>query len=107
MDILGPSRWPDAVVQTDETLEAFEIEFAPKGTDRLKRIVSAYQTSDYGRTTFLVKSAALGKRIAPQPVYIPAALRQYHRQREIRVVPWIGLDAEEQRAVAIKSSGQR
>ncbi len=57
-------RWPDAVVESTDDRRAFEIEFAPKGTDRLKRIVDAYQVgSPYCDVVFFVKNARLGQRI--------------------------------------------
>ena len=43
---------------------AIEIEFAPKGTDRLKRIVDVYRLgSPYHDGVFFVRNAALGLRI--------------------------------------------
>jgi DNA-binding MarR family transcriptional regulator len=102
LSIRGTSRWPDAVVEAGDLREAFEIEFAPKGTDRLAGIVHAYEASDYVITTFLVKSAALGRRIARQTVELPETLRALRAPSEIRVVPWIGLGSDEQRSLAAK-----
>jgi hypothetical protein len=91
----GKRRWPDAVMESERGRRAVEIEFAPKGTDRLRRIVSAYEVSDYDQTLFLVKSVALGRRIkslVPRPLALhglPA------RAPTVRVAPWPGLAPHE------------
>jgi len=99
-------RWPDLVVQAGVDLRAYEIEFAPKGTRRLRHIVDAYETSSYAETTFMVKSLALGRRIA--------ALTGRHSpdwkllgwtSRPVRVVAWPGLPAEQHAALAAALEG--
>lgn len=78
--------------------EVYEIEFAPKGTDRLRGIVEAYELSSYDRATFLVKSAAVGRRIERVRSRTPAL--GLEERREVSVLPWIGLAEEEYRSVA-------
>ena len=90
----GPvRRWPDVVVETDSGRCAYEIEFAPKGTARVKRIVEAYEArADYERVVFMVKSASLGRRIHKLAGRNrPLAAKLDLRSTEVQVVPWIGL----------------
>jgi hypothetical protein len=99
-------RWPDAVLETAEGRRAFELEFTPKGTSRLKRIVDAYERSGYEDVTFLVKSAALGRRI--QGLRRPTDelhQRLGLRRRPVRVVPWNGLPEGEQSALVAGLAG--
>jgi hypothetical protein len=85
----------------DGCRRAFEIEFAPKGTARLRGIVGAYERSRYTEAQFLVKDAALGRRIASL-VGGPSSLQQMLELRHctVSVVPWIGLTSEQQRLLA-------
>jgi hypothetical protein len=89
-------RWPDVVVEHPDRYEAFEIEFAPKGTARLRRIIEAYQLgSPYTRTTIYVTNAALGLRIARlarRTPYVSARLSL--RSDEVVVEPWPALAPE-------------
>ena len=91
-------RWPDVVFETDAGRCAYEIEFAPKGTARLKRIVEAYETrAEYERVVFMVKSASLGRRIqklagTDQRLVVMLDLKR----AEVRVVPWIGHPAAQE-----------
>jgi len=101
-------RWPDLVVDAPDGRRAYEIEFAPKGTDRLRRIVAAYENSDYAETIFLVKSAALGRRIASLTDG-PSELRKFLSLSTcpIRVVPWPRLPAEQHHELASVLGGER
>lgn len=94
-------RWPDLVVESPQGRRAIEIEFAPKGTSRLRAIVGAYQTSRYDETVFMVKSAALGRRIRSVRSR-PSALREQLGlpASRVDVVPWAGLAAGERAALA-------
>ncbi len=57
-------RWPDVVIEVAGGRRAVEIEFAPKGTGRLRGIVRAYASATaYREVLFLVTNAALGRRI--------------------------------------------
>ena len=90
----GPvRRWPDVVVEKGSGRCAYEIEFAPKGTARLKRIVEAYETcAEYERAVFMVKSASLGRRIQKLAgTNRPLAAMLDLERAEVQVVPWTGL----------------
>ena len=94
-------RWPDVVVESPQGRRAIEIEFAPKGTARLRAIVGAYSASPYDEAVFMVKSAALGRRIRslrPRP----SALRKQLGLPtcSVDVVPWWGLPAAQRSALA-------
>lgn len=71
---------------------AIQIEFAPKGTDRLRRIVRAYEFSGYEQTVFLVKSVALGQRIRSLAVRRPLFARADEPVRpKVRAAAWPAL----------------
>ena len=97
VDVVGAGRgdrrrWPDLVVNSPTTRQAIEIEFAPKGTARLRRIVEAYERSSYDDTVFYVKSAALGRRIGGLiGGYRPLAAHLDLRVGPVRVEAWSGL----------------
>lgn len=99
-------RWPDAILETAEGRRAFELEFSPKGTDRLKRIVDAYECSGYEDVMFLVKSAALGRRIKRlrKPADETLRLLGWSR-RPVHVVPWNGLPEVEYRVLLMGLQG--
>ena len=90
------------VVEGPAGRQAFEIEFAPKGTDRLRRIVDAYGLgSPYRETVFMVKSAALGRRIqrlANRRATLPASFNT--PLPALHVTPWPALPAEQQAALS-------
>lgn len=57
-------RWPDVIIETPERRTAIEIEFADKGTTRLKSIIAGYLGSTtFREVRFLVRDAPLRKRI--------------------------------------------
>jgi len=90
VDVAGARRWPDVVVDAVDGRRAFEIEFASKGTARLRQIVGAYERSRYGEVRFLVKDAALGRRIASL-VRGPSELQRMTGLDPcpVTVLPWI------------------
>jgi hypothetical protein len=91
------TRWPDAVVEVTGGRRAIELEFAPKGSKRLKAIVNAYAFSlRYRETLFMVRNAALGKRIAE---HARSANAIGGGQAKVRVVAWPGLPADEHGAL--------
>jgi hypothetical protein len=83
-------RWPDLVVDQAAGRRAIEIEFAPKGTARLARILAGYQTSSYSEALFLVSSPSVGRRISALAAShrggLPSQLGL--RTCEIRVDAW-------------------
>ena len=109
VDVFGDSRgnrrrWPDAVVEDTAKRCAYEIEFAPKGTARLRSIVQAYERATvYDEVVFMVKSPALGRRIQSLAGDSPALAAMLDLPRaEVRVVPWAGLP--EGRAAQLRSA---
>ncbi len=87
-------RWPDVVVESAAGRRAIEIEFAPKGSARLRRIVEAYEASSYRQALFLIRSAALGQRIqslVPSPLLIGGR----PEVRKVRVAAWPALPHDE------------
>jgi hypothetical protein len=101
-------RWPDVVVESSAGRRAIEIEFAPKGTDRLRRIVEAYQVSSYEQTLFLVTSLALGRRIQSL-VGRPLILGSRPVGSNVRVGAWPGMpdDARRRLDAALASSRRK
>jgi hypothetical protein len=95
-------RWPDLVVEAPGGRRAIEIEFAPKGTRRLRAIVEAYEfTSPYAQVLFLVKSAALGRRIRAQADgYRPLGAHLKLKLAEVHVEPWPGLPLLQRAAIS-------
>jgi DNA-binding MarR family transcriptional regulator len=90
-------RWPDVVLETSEGRRAIEIEFAPKGSDRLQRIIDAYQiASPYTDTVFYVKNAALGRRIKQIAARRgPATSYLFARVADVHVEAWPALPREQ------------
>ena len=101
VDVAGTRRWPDVVVEDADGRRALEIEFAPKGTARLRQIVGANERSRYIEARFLVKDAALGRRIA-SVVNGPSSMQQMMKLHHcpVTVVPWTGLASEHQSKLA-------
>ena len=99
-------RWPDVVIERAGGREAIEIEFAPKGTRRLRQIVAAFESSRYEQVTFMVKDAALGRRIQRASTG-PSALQNHLGLGgcAVAVVPWTGLPAE-QRTMLLSKLGR-
>ncbi len=100
-------RWPDVVVQAPGGRRAIEIEFAPKGTQRLRQIVHAYEASTYREARFMVKDAALGRRIKSLAGG-PSARRLDPTVPvcQVKVVPWTGLSAADRTALASRLDGE-
>jgi hypothetical protein len=94
---LGPRRdrrhWPDVIVRADQRRTALELEFTPKGTQRVGSIVDAYATSQYDEVRYVVTSPALAARIVSlaRSTWLPE-LRA--RRTPIAVVPWIAVRSD-------------
>jgi hypothetical protein len=90
----GPRRdrrhWPDLIVQPHQRRTALELEFSPKGTQRLASIVEAYAVSGYGEVRYVVSSPALAARIVAlaQSTWLPGP---GWSRTPIVVVPWIDI----------------
>jgi hypothetical protein len=86
-------RWPDVVVEGPQRKAAFEVEFSPKGAERLRSILDAYATSAYADVCFLVTSPAVARAVARWK------LRDGELSR-VRVLPWVAAPDDVRRAVA-------
>lgn len=93
-------RWPDLVVESAAGRRAIEIEFAPKGSARLRRIVDGYESDRFDEVTFYVKSAALGRRIQ-NLTGRPSALRELLALKvpPVEVAAWPGLPEDAREAL--------
>jgi hypothetical protein len=77
-------RWPDVVLARTgrDTVAAYELEFSPKPSRRLRAIVRGYRDAGHlHRAYFIVESPALGVRIA-------RVARQEGAARIVRVASW-------------------
>jgi len=91
------TRWPDVVAEVTGGRRAIELEFAPKGGKRLKAIVNAYAFSPrYRETLFMVRNAALAKRISD---LARSATAIGGGSPKVRVIAWPGLSADERAAL--------
>jgi hypothetical protein len=94
-------RWPDAVVERSSGRTAIEFEFAPKGKDRLKRIVDGYSYSDpYDEVVFFVKRPTLGRTIARLVRKATDSSLFTYRGPAMVAKPWPGLDEDDRLRVA-------
>jgi excisionase family DNA binding protein len=68
VDIYGPrnerARWPDLVAESATARVAVEVEFAPKASDRLRRILAGYRCSLYDQVRYVVNSPAMARRLS-------------------------------------------
>jgi hypothetical protein len=93
-------RWPDLVVELAEGRRAIEFEFAPKGRERLKRIVAGYASAvRYDEVVFFVKRLSLGRTIS-QLIVSESDTPWGYSGPEMLVRPWPGLPAAERQALA-------
>ena len=96
-------RWPDVVLDGDSRRSALELELSAKGTSRLQAIVDAYAaTSSYAEVIFLAADVSIARRLARcvQAAVPPSVSPLLTRSTPtLRVVPWPGLSAEEQRSI--------
>jgi hypothetical protein len=95
-------RWPDVVVIAAKATVAIEIEFAPKHTPRLARIVRAYLFSDLDEVRFLVTSPALARRlraVAAQEERACLPLRMTEPATRVVVDAWSGASAADRDAI--------
>jgi len=96
-------RWPDLVLEGEGRRSAIELELSAKGTTRLQAIVAAYAAAlVYDEVVFLALDVAIARRIAGacvrgQPPQDPTTHTPGVR---LHVVPWPGLSAAAQHALA-------
>jgi hypothetical protein len=84
-------RWPDVVIEGPQRKAAFEVEFSPKGAERLRSILDAYATSAYADVCFLVTSPAVAR--------VVARWRSRNGVNTVRVLPWIAAPDDVRSAV--------
>lgn len=77
-------------------MSALEIEFTQKTDDRLQRIIDAYPYSDFGLMTYLTADPGLAAKLTK--------MITYRRSTEIRVRPWMRLDATNGRRCGRRST---
>jgi DNA-binding MarR family transcriptional regulator len=97
-------RWPDLVLETDGRRTAVEIEFAPKGSERLAAIVDAYlQSVTFTDVRFLMSEPATARRLA-SIVAVESISTQTRdlfpvRGPHVVVAPWVAAGAAQRAAV--------
>ncbi len=84
-------RWPDVVVESEHGKRAIEIEFAPKGRPRLRRIVWALVHSRYAEVVLLARTGPLLRMLEDlaRDERVDPLIGSY---AEPRAVAWDGLD---------------
>lgn len=85
------TRWPDLLLERGGKVSALEIEFTQKTDERLQRIIDAYAYSDFALVTYLTANAGLAAKLTK--------MIGYRRSTEVRVRPWLRLDAAGQAKV--------
>jgi hypothetical protein len=85
-------RWPDVALERSQGLYAYELEFTAKSHRRLQAIVRAYRNeARFQKVTYLVTSAALGRRLV--------LLAMHEQAATITVEPWYDLAEPAQQAI--------
>jgi predicted ArsR family transcriptional regulator len=94
-------RWPDLVMIAPKATIAVEIEFAPKHTPRLARIIRGYLLSDLDEVRFLVASPTLARRLRAVAESERARLPLRHSEHATRVVidAWSGATETDRAAI--------
>lgn len=95
-------RWPDVLITSPKTIVAIEVEFAEKGSERLRGILDAYLASGMAEVRFLISSPALAARLKRLAAEQARGMRAFNPQLcAITIHPWRGVtpeDAEKIRA---------
>ncbi len=86
-------RWADLVVESEHGKRAIEIEFAPKGRPRLRRIVSAFAHSTYDDVVFLARTGPLLRTLEDLAVS-ERVNPVFGRLPDPRALAWDGLDEQ-------------
>jgi len=98
-------RWPDLVLDGASRRSALEFERTAKGATRLQAIVDAYATAtSFDEVLFLTDDVSIARRLARAVANagrpLPSSLIAQTATPTLRVVPWPGLSAETQQAIA-------
>jgi len=104
----GPTRrWPDLIVTHDDRRIAIEVEFAPKDSPRLRRILNGYRRATwFQEARFLVRSPALAVRLealieATRADDVIADLFDTTRLPQAVVAAWPGAAPQLQRRIRV------
>jgi hypothetical protein len=99
-------RWPDMVLLTHQGKIGIEIEFYPKSTARLRRILRGYLGSNLAEVRFLVASRALARRLRTLEARERAVMVDGAPDRLCRVVigAWDGAPEEERSAIRAEAA---
>jgi hypothetical protein len=99
-------RWPDIVLLTPNGKVAIEIEFAPKHSERLARILRGYLLSDLTEVRFLVVSPRLARTLHRVTEHERAKLPLRRTDRLTRVVidAWISAEPEDREAIRAQAA---
>lgn len=108
VNVNGPrnerARWPDLVTESDTSRVAVEVEFAPKATDRLRRILAGYRYSPYDQVRYVVSSLAMARRISRLADRERLGLWTERRSAtRLIILPWPWL-AEEQATAVVRAT---
>lgn len=88
-------RWPDVTLTNGRRTVALEVEFAAKGTERLRRIIEAYIASPMAEARFFVIDPVVAGRIARLRRDLLVAFgTSGARLCKIEIVPWTTVTAE-------------
>ncbi len=88
-------RWPDVMIAGATRVVAIEVEFAEKGSERLRGILDAYLASAMSEVRFLVSSPTLAgrlKRLAAQQAHGMHAFAP--TLCKVTIAPWSGVRPE-------------
>jgi hypothetical protein len=99
-------RWPDIVLLTPNGKVAIEIEFAPKHSERLARILRGYLLSDLAEVRFLVVSPRLASTLhrVTERERAKLPLRRTDGLTRIVIDAWISAEPEEREAIRAQAA---
>lgn len=89
-------RWPDVILVEDGRTVALEVEFAEKGSTRLRQMLDAYLASSMEEVRFLVSSHTLAARLSKLAGQQSQGMLAFSPTLcAITVAPWIGVSEED------------
>jgi hypothetical protein len=99
-------RWPDIVLLTPNGKVAIEIEFAPKHSARLARILRGYLLSDLAEVRFLVISPRLARTLHRVTEHERAKLplRRTDSLTRIIIDAWLSAEPEDRDAIRAQAA---
>ncbi len=89
------TRWPDVIIASATRTVAIEVEFAEKGSDRLRAILDAYLASTMTEVRYLVSSPTLAGRLQRLAREQARGMRAFSpRLCAITIHPWGGVSPD-------------